>query len=103
MTTPDPFEHRPDPAVGQLLRSAFDTPDPAGFAARVIAGLRRPPRETSWDVLARWARPGLAAAALAALALTVWALAASPERDVALTGDRQADRTTVETAVLLGP
>jgi hypothetical protein len=67
-----PFDHRPDPVLGEALRRALD-PDvgdagTSAFVARVLARVAdaRPP---SWDhVLARWARAGVAAAILVALA-----------------------------------
>ena len=69
MKEPLPFDHRPDAALGDALRRALDPGDGGvAFAARVRAraeGLR----VGSWDaVLARWARAGVAAAALVALA-----------------------------------
>ncbi len=66
---PLPFDHRPDPVLGAALRRALDPGDHAAFIARVMA--RADDARTaagSWDaVLARWARVGVAAAALIAL------------------------------------
>ena len=64
-----PFEHRPDPELGALLRAALDPPrgDHAAFVARVVAAAERRDAPTM-DVLARWARVGIAAAVLAAIA-----------------------------------
>lgn len=62
-----PFEHRPDPELGALLRAALEPEDQAAFVARVLAAVER--RDTpTVDVLARWARVGIAAAVLAAVA-----------------------------------
>ncbi|HEU4700366.1 MAG TPA: hypothetical protein VFS40_14375 [Gemmatimonadales bacterium] len=81
----EPFDidPRPDPVLGHLLREHLGAPDDAAFAARVrarLGELERPWRgrgRTSWDVLAGWAAPGLAAAAAAAvlvLAIGWWLL-----------------------------
>ncbi len=66
--TEDPmaFDHRPDAALGAALRAALDPGADAVFLARVRAGMFSA-RPGSWDVLAGWARPGLAAAVAAAL------------------------------------
>jgi hypothetical protein len=75
MTESDPLALRPDPALGHLLREglAGTTPD-AALAARVRGALASHPRDSSWDVLSAWMRPGLAAAALAGLAAALAAL-----------------------------
>ncbi|HMH82178.1 MAG TPA: hypothetical protein VK531_04860 [Gemmatimonadales bacterium] len=64
-----PFDHRPDPVLGDALRRALDPGvDGAAFVARVLARAAQE-RVASWDaVLARWARPGVAAAVLVAVA-----------------------------------
>jgi hypothetical protein len=69
MKEPLPFDHRPDRALGEALRHALDAEDDGvAFVARVMARADRM-RVGSWDaVLARWARPGVAAAVLVALA-----------------------------------
>ncbi|MBA2627775.1 MAG: hypothetical protein H0U85_07160 [Gemmatimonadales bacterium] len=64
MTLHDPFDSRPDAALGRLLREHLDAGDDAAFVARVRAAVRKTGRDTSWDVLTRWARPGLAAASV---------------------------------------
>ena len=53
MKEPLPFDHRPDTVLGEELRRALDAGDAASFVARVLA---------------RWARTGVAAAVLVALA-----------------------------------
>jgi hypothetical protein len=60
-----------DPELGALLRAAFDDGQDAVFAARVRAQLVRERREGTWDVLAHWLRPGLAAAAAIIFAVLV--------------------------------
>ncbi|HEY6058966.1 MAG TPA: hypothetical protein VIV10_00140 [Gemmatimonadales bacterium] len=63
-----PFNHRPDPVLGAALREALQPRDPGGavFRARVLAAAERQPVPVV-DVLARWARLGIAAAVAAAL------------------------------------
>jgi len=65
-----PFDHRPDPVLGDALRAALAPRAPAEFVARVLAAAARP-ADPLTDVLARWARLGIAAALLAALAATL--------------------------------
>ena len=69
MKEPLPFDHRPDRALGEALRQALDPGDDgAAFVARVLARGEQI-GVASWDrVLARWARAGVAAAVLVALA-----------------------------------
>ncbi|MCU0620467.1 MAG: hypothetical protein MUC69_03055 [Gemmatimonadales bacterium] len=66
MTTHSIGPERDDP-LGALLREALAGADDAAFAVRVRAALEREPRDGTWEVLARWLRPGLAAAGLLAL------------------------------------
>lgn len=70
MTGTDPFDARPDPVLGAALRGLLDGGDHAAFAAAVRARLPRP--GNPWEILARWARPGLAASLLFAAALGYW-------------------------------
>jgi hypothetical protein len=68
MKEPLPFDHRPDLVLGSALREALDSGDGQAFTARVMA-LAGQVRVPSWDaVLARWARAGVAAALVIALA-----------------------------------
>jgi len=70
MKDPLPFDHRPDLALGDALRRALDPGEEghAAFIARVLARAEQV-RVLSWDaVLARWARAGVAAALVVALA-----------------------------------
>lgn len=72
MSDPMPFDHRPDPVLGEALRRALNPDDgdagTSAFVARVLAraaDIRTP----SWDlVLAHWSRVGVAAAILVAVA-----------------------------------
>jgi len=69
-----PFDHRPDPLVGEALRRMLTTGDDGGFAARVLAAAAAAPVARSpFDILAGWARPGIAAAIVAAI-LGGWAV-----------------------------
>jgi len=66
-----PFDARPDEAIGRLLREHLGGADSVVFAARVRAAIAGE-ADTAWDVLARWARPGLVAAAAVALTVGLW-------------------------------
>jgi hypothetical protein len=87
-----------------MLRERFDAGDPAAFAARVLA--RLPHAGSQWDVLAAWARPGLAAALIFAAALGYWTVLrearATPVADPTeiATGDRPIDNDALMAAVL---
>ena len=65
-----PFDHRPDPMLGDALRAALAPRGRADFVARVLAAADRP-ADPLVDVLARWSRLGIAAALLAALAASL--------------------------------
>lgn len=72
-----PFSGSPDPRITEALRDYFEGPDPTGLVARLEGTLSRlPPRDnTSWEVLAGWARPRVLAAAMAAaflLGVALW-------------------------------
>ena len=66
--TPNEFGATPDETLGGLLREHYAPMAHGEFVARVRAAIAAEPA-TSWDVLARWARPGVAAAAGILLAL----------------------------------
>jgi hypothetical protein len=80
MTEPSAFDGLPDPVLGTQIRDALDGTDSAAFLARMREAVRRAGAESSWDVLARWAPAGLAAAAAAAALL--WLLAGQPAGSV---------------------
>ena len=67
-----PFDHRPDRILGDALRAALAPHGQAEFVDRVMAAAARPAAPLV-DVLARWARLGIAAALMAALAATLFA------------------------------
>ena len=73
-------EDAPDPELGGLLRAHLEGLAPDHFVHRVMAGLPQRFTLDSWEVLARWARPGIAAAAIIAAALGAW-LAFPPQSD----------------------
>lgn len=72
MTLSNPFDPGRDEALGRLLASALDPGDHGRFAARVRAALPGTEADSPWEVLARWARPGIAAAVLLAASLAGW-------------------------------
>lgn len=90
MTTPSPFDHRPDPELGAALRDALTASDDEAFTARVLAAAEGVygqglPVQEWWDVVTAWARPGMAAALTLVAAATFWiATASSAEQEVTL-------------------
>ena len=67
------FDHRPDPELGAALRRALDPPrgDQVAFVARVMARYDQALATSTvptLEVLAAWARRGIAAALVAAVA-----------------------------------
>lgn len=71
MSDHEAFASEPDPRLGALLRSYLDREARhEQFAARVLARLGEP--ASFWEVLAGWARPGIAAAVLAAALAGYW-------------------------------
>jgi len=62
-----PFDHRPDPVLGAALRDALTGNHPLAFVARVTAAIADW-QSSYWEVLASWARPGIAAAVAALIA-----------------------------------
>lgn len=79
----DPFDHQPDPAIARLLHDHLDPGDHAAFAERIRNQLREVP-DSSWDILARWSRPGVAVAAGVGMLLGLW-LTDEPAADPAMT------------------
>jgi len=69
MRESQPFDHRPDPALGAALRAALDPQgDQSAFVARVMAQYDTTLDRASipaLDILASWSRPGMVAAAAA--------------------------------------
>lgn len=67
-----PFDAQPDRRLGDLLRTHLEARDHAAFVARVCGVVAVAGAGSSWDVLADWVRPGLAAAAGLILAIGLW-------------------------------
>jgi hypothetical protein len=99
-----PFDPQRDEALGELLRAHLSSDDDAAFAARVRAAAGRIRRDTSWDVLARWARPGVAAAAGLAATIAIWLALSSAPAPAAepLAMDEPAGRDVVMAVLLEG-
>ena len=71
MKNPELFDHLPDPELGQALRAALERSDDSAFVARVMASYDRALEQATvptWEVLASWFRPGVAAATVALIA-----------------------------------
>lgn len=68
MTLPNPFDPAPDRELGALLRAHLEAPGHPGFVAQVLAAAGSRREEDSVQVLARWARVGVAAALVLATA-----------------------------------
>ena len=80
--TVNPFDHERDTKMGELLRDYLEPSDNAGFVRRVMVQVRS--ADTSWEVLGRWARPGIAAAVAFLLGVTVWFALNQPADDPTL-------------------
>ncbi len=106
MNSIDPFDSRPDPVLGARLRDCLDPADNAAFAARVRAKLPRGGGQ--WETLARWARPGIAAALMVAAALGYWVVLQEAQRAPAgeateiATGDQPTSSDGLMSVVLGG-
>ena len=77
MTTNSPFDHRPDPSIGDPLREVLTMDGEADFVRAVLARaeahfLGEVPNGQWWSVLGGWVRPGLVAAAGLAAAAILW-------------------------------
>ena len=80
--TVNPFDHERDARLGELLRNHLEPSDHAGFVRTVMYRVRA--GDTSWEVLSRWARPGIAAAAAFLLGVTMWFALNQPGDDPTL-------------------
>ncbi len=75
MSAPSPFDHRPDPELGALLREVLDAGGEHAFVDGVLAAVARAEGGFStgwWQVLGTWARHGVAAALVALAGATIW-------------------------------
>jgi hypothetical protein len=75
MTQVHDFDPGRDHELGALLREHLSDDDIAGFAARVLERVALGGNSTAWEILAGWARPGLAAALLLATLTGFWMVA----------------------------
>jgi len=66
------FGSERDVKLGDLLRRYLEPSDHPGFVRRVLVGLHA--TDNSWDVLSRWARPGIAAALAFILGAATWVI-----------------------------
>jgi negative regulator of sigma E activity len=93
MKSPELFDHRPDPQLGDALRAALERENHAAFVARVMANYDRALEQATvptWEVLASWFRPGVAVAA---------ALIAGFVFGQAMLTPASADTASIETAM----
>lgn len=73
MTDINPFDPERDPRLGALLRDALAGRDHGAFMARVRNSVALARQERTLDVLARWLRPNVAAAAaIMMLGAAIW-------------------------------
>lgn len=80
----NPFDPAPDRELGAWLRDALDHDADPGFAARLRQAVAGERREQPVDVLARWFRPALAAAAaIAMVGLGLWMREREVSQDLA--------------------
>jgi hypothetical protein len=70
MTHIEPFGSERDLGLAAALREQLDGTDHEAFVARVMGQVQH--RVSAWDELARWARPGIAAAIIVLAMLGVW-------------------------------
>ena len=61
-----------DEKLGDLLRRHLEASDHPGFVRQVMLGLHA--SDNSWDVLSRWARPGIAAALAFIMGAATWVI-----------------------------
>lgn len=101
MKNESPFDPGQDRELGERLRETLTPGGNAEFVARVLA--RLPVAGSFWDVLAGWARPGIAAAILLAAALGYWLApreGQSPTAAEVLAADQPLDRDAMASVVL---
>ncbi len=75
MTDHADFHSGRDEELGALLRNHLTSGDSADFARRVMERLPLGGNVSPWEILAGWARPGLAAALLLATLTGFWLVA----------------------------
>lgn len=84
MTGHSPFDHAPDPAIGEALREVLSVGEDPAFVQRVLERTRM--AEPWWEILGDWARPSVAAAmvVVAAVGFLLGRVVAPPPTDLAL-------------------
>jgi hypothetical protein len=70
--TGNAFDHERDTELGALLRTHLEPAGHAAFVARVRAGLTADIAPGPFEILGAWMRPGIAAAAIVAVAAGWW-------------------------------
>ena len=101
MSPNSPFDPGQGRELGDLLREALTPAGNAEFVSRVLGSL--PAAGSLWEVLAGWARPGIAAAILLAAALGYWLVpreTTGPTAAEVLAADQPLDRDAMASFVL---
>jgi hypothetical protein len=80
--TANPFDHERDTRLGEILRNHLEPGDQTGFVQALMLQVRS--ADTSWEVLSRWARPGVAAAFAFLLGGALWFTLNRPADDPTL-------------------
>ena len=81
------LDQQPDPELGEALRRHLDPGGHEEFVRHLRGLLSARIPESPWEVLARWLRPGVAAAAFLAIIIGAWAWThrrAAPQPDLSL-------------------
>jgi hypothetical protein len=80
----NPFDHERDAELGAILRAHLDAGDHAAFAAQVRQRLSARVNAGPFEILGGWLRPGIAAAAIIAIAAG-WYITTGARTEVAST------------------
>jgi len=83
--TGNAFDHERDTELGALLRTHLEPAGHAAFVARVRAGLPADIAPGPFEILGAWMRPGIAAAAIVALAAGWWMTTVGTRQTIAST------------------
>jgi len=85
MNWSSPFDHRPHPELGALLREALTPDGEPAFVDRVLVAAAGAESQYYgapwWQVLGAWARPGVAAALILLAGATIWVARASSRNE----------------------
>jgi len=104
MNWSSPFDHRPHPELGALLRDALTPGDEPAFVDRVLAAAAARAGDGYygapwWQVLGAWARPGVAAALALLAGATIWFANASSRNEA----DTTLEEVLLATAEAVAP